>query len=134
MIELPPFVSDVLAFPFVTETLVFVLMFVGGVGGSLAHEATHYLVACAAGRSPSVDWRDLTVEFDVEEIRRGDRVAALAPQSVGVASLTIYLLVGVPSIPGWPAIAMGWITYTLLGARSDFEVGIGWLRSDITAE
>jgi hypothetical protein len=121
-----------MSLPFVSELVVFVLFFVGGVTGSLSHEMTHWIVATVGGRDPVVDWRALEVSWDIDRFRPADRMAALAPQTLGVASISVWAIAGFPLPLGWPALGGWWLTYSLLGSREDFAVGFG--TADLRAE
>lgn len=95
---------------------------VSAVVGIAIHEATHYVVARAAGRRPwfSVDtrgpwyrWgRPVTVWELPDGFATGDRLAFVAPVALGVVLAPLVFDVGLVALPGW-------VTLTLTGIPGD---------------
>lgn len=90
---------------------------VAGIGGALAHEATHWIAGRLVGRNPSVDWRALETRWRAAQPPAWpDKALAAAPVCVGATVACAAAL----ARPAWPArwwfvIAIGWGVYTLDG-------------------
>lgn len=92
--------------------------------GSIAHEATHYVVALAFSREPSWQLIDWSVHYEAElPPGRVEYLIAGAPVIIGALVLMFSVWIwGIGGVLGSGPWLLAWGFYTLLGAvTNDFE-------------
>ena len=95
------------------------LLLAAGALGVALHELTHLVVWRLAGRQPRFDLAAMATVADVDRVRVGDRVAALAPLAVGSVVTPWLLVTGRLT----PVVGMALAFYTLGGVWLGGGVG-----------
>lgn len=98
---------------------------VGLLAGSVAHEATHYLLARVAGARARIVWvrAGLRSHPEVQFASTGrvaDTLVRLGPLLVGGLAAVGWVLVRGLVLPSWP-VGAAWVSFTLLGGLADYS-------------
>lgn len=89
------------------------------------HELTHYLIALAYRRRPTLRWvgideGGIAVDHDAgETLTVGDYAIHAGPVVIGLLGAVGWLVLVTSWAPLW--LVLGWATYTLVGAPNDLS-------------
>lgn len=94
-----------------------VLLIVGAVvGGAVAHELTHYVVALVYRREPGIIWSELNVYWSGMgvEVDHADAAIGGAPVVAGLAFTPVVAYAWFTLAPVWSlSILVAWVIYTI---------------------
>lgn len=93
--------------------------------GAVLHELAHAAVARARGCETDINWLQMTTEFQhpSRDLNTWEvRAISLAPQSIGVAVVSVALLTGWWQYISLPIAGTLWVSFVLMGGVEDYSV------------